>query len=90
MILEQMTLTISISAEAESKLVAKAAAAGVDVATFAAKALERAASEPTLEEILAPLRSEFEGSGMTEDELTELLEQAKHEARAERRARKVS
>jgi pyruvate/oxaloacetate carboxyltransferase len=85
-----MTLTVSISAEAEAKLIAKAAAAGVDVTTFAAQTLERAASKPTLEEILAPLRSEFERSGMTEDELTQLLEQAKHEARAERRARQAS
>jgi pyruvate/oxaloacetate carboxyltransferase len=85
-----MTLTIPISPEAEAKLIAKAAAAGVDVTTFAAQTLERAASKPTLEEILAPLRSEFERSGMTEDELIELLEQAKHEARAERRARRAS
>ncbi len=85
-----MTLTIPISPEAEAKLIAKAAAAGVDVTTFAAQTLERAASKPTLEEILAPLRKEFEQSGMTEDELTDLLEQAKHEARAERRARKAS
>ena len=85
-----MQLTVPISPEAEAKLIAKAAAAGVDVATFAARALERVASRPTLEEVLAPLRSEFERSGMTEDELTHLLEQAKHEARAERRARKAS
>ena len=85
-----MVLTIPISPEAEAKLIARAAAAGVDVVTFAAKTLERAASKPTLEEVLAPLRYEFEQSGMTEDELTAVLEQAKHEARAERRARKSS
>jgi pyruvate/oxaloacetate carboxyltransferase len=85
-----MTLTLAISAEAEAKLIAKAAAAGVDVATFAARTLERAACKPTLEEVLAPLRGEFERSGMSEEELTELLETAKHEARAERRARRAS
>ncbi len=52
--------------------------------------LKRADSQPSLEEILAPLRNEFDRSGMTEDELTQLLEQAKHEARAERRANKTS
>ena len=82
-----MTLTVTISTEAEAKLNAKAAAAGVDVATFAANTLERVASKPTLDEVLAPLRDEFDRSGMTEDELTDLLEQAKHEARAERHAR---
>jgi hypothetical protein len=85
-----MALILSISPEAEAKLTTRAAAAGVDVATFAAKTLERAVSKPTLDEVLAPLRDEFEHSGMTEDELTELLEDAKHEARAERRARKAS
>lgn len=85
-----MELTLSLSPEAESKLKAKAAAAGVDVATYAANTLERVATRPSLDEVLAPLRAEFERSGTNEDELTELLEQAKHEARAEQHARKAS
>jgi hypothetical protein len=84
-----MTLLVPISPEAQAKLTAKAAASGVDVTTFAAKTLERAAFRPTLDEVLAPLRQEFEESGMTEDELTDLLEQTKHEARAERLANKA-
>jgi hypothetical protein len=85
-----MVLSLSISPEAEAKLKAKAAAAGVDVATYAAKTLERVATRPSLDEVLAPLRADFDRSGMTEDGLTELLEQVKHEARADQRARKVS
>jgi hypothetical protein len=82
-----VVLNLSISAEAEAKLKVKAAMAGIDVATFASRTLERFASRPTLEEVLRPLRDEFDKSGMTEDELAEFLEQVKHEARAERRAR---
>ena len=48
--------------------------------------LERAATRPSLDEVLAPLRDEFDRSGMSEEELTDFLEDAKHEARAERRA----
>ena len=85
-----MVLSFSISPESEARLKARAAEAGVDIETFAARALERIAAKPTLDETLAPLRSQFETSGMSEDELTELLEQVKHEDRAERRARQAS
>ena len=85
-----MVLSIPISAEAEAKLKAKAQAAGVDIATYAAKTLERVALRPSLDEVLAPLRESFKRSGMTEDQLVELLEEVKHESRAERRARKAS
>ena len=85
-----MVLHVPISSETEAKLKAKAAVAGMDLSTFAARTLERAASKPSLEEVLAPLREEFKRSGMSEDELVDLLEKAKHEARTERRARRAS
>jgi hypothetical protein len=85
-----MVLSLTISPEAETKLKARAAAAGVDIATYAARTLERIATRPSLDEVLAPLRAEFNQSGMGEEELTDLLERAKHEARAEQQARKAS
>jgi pyruvate carboxylase len=85
-----MVLSISISTDTETKLKLKAAAAGVDVQTFAARTLERVASRPSLDDLLTPLRAEFEASGMNEDQLIELLESAKHEMRAEMRGRKAS
>ena len=82
-----MTLHISISPEAEEKLREKAAAAGEDIAKYAAGVLERCAQRPlSLEEISGPIAEEFRQSGMSEDELTELLESAKHDMRRERRA----
>lgn len=80
-------MKIPVTPDTEAKLKAKAAVAGVDVETFAAKALERFASRPPLDQVLAPLRAEFEASGMSDDDLTELLEEAKHDMRAQRRGR---
>ena len=82
-----MVLSIPISPEVEEKLKAKAAVAGVDVQSFVVLTLQRAASRPSLEDVLAPLRAEFSSSCMSEDDLTALLETAKHELRAERRAK---
>ena len=85
-----MVLSLSISAEAEAKLKARAAAAGTDITTYATRTLEHAATRPSLDEVLAPLRAEFDESGMSEAELTDLLEQAKHEVRAQERAPNAS
>jgi hypothetical protein len=82
-----MTLEIPISFEAEASLREKAAAAGQDVASYAAGVLERAARRPlTLEELSGPIAEDFRRSGMSEDELTAFLESAKHEMRRQRRA----
>ena len=85
-----MVLSIPITPETEAKLKAKAATAGVDLHTYAARTLERIAARPPLDEILAPLRAEVDASGITEEELTDLLETAKHEMRSERRTRQAS
>jgi hypothetical protein len=83
-----MVLRIPISKEAEAGLKAKAAVAGVDVETYAARHLELMASPPrSLKEISGPVASAFAESGMSKDELAELLEAEKHAMRAERHPR---
>jgi len=85
------TLTLTLSPEMERKLRACAAASGQDVVTFALQAIQeklRTAPLPTQDPRLAPLRQEFRASGITDDELHELLEEARDEARRERRERK--
>lgn len=85
-----MVVTLDISPEAEAKLKAKAAAAGVDVASYVGVLVEQSAKRPlSLREISGPIADEFDASGMTEEELVELLEVAKHEMRAERRAQQT-
>jgi len=56
-----------------------------DDGTHSATPLQR--SRP-LDEILEPVRREFEESGMTEEELTRFLSQVRDEVRQEKRARK--
>lgn len=79
-----MTLSISISAEAEAKLKEKAALAGTDVETYAARHLELLAVPPrSLKAISGPIGEAVARSGMTEDEIAAFLEEEKHAMRAE-------
>ena len=86
-----MTLSISIPDEVEATLKAKAELAGTDLASYVRALLEQNAARPmSLEEISGPVAADFEKSGMTEDELGDLLETAKHAMRKERRAQQAS
>jgi hypothetical protein len=83
-----MTLNITLTPEKEKRLRERAAAAGEDVGTFASRLLDQFAAQPTpLEQLSGPICDAFLESGMTDDELGDLLEKAKHEMRAERRAK---
>ena len=77
-----MVLQIPLAPEIEAKLRAKADAVGEDVAAYAAGVLARTAEPPLpLEQISGPIAQAFEASGMTEDELSDLLEEVKHDHR---------
>ena len=81
-------ISIPVSGEVEARLRARAAARGQDVVTYATKALERLSQPPIpISEVSGPLGEEFKQSGMSDDELGELLEEAKHRMRRERRAK---
>jgi len=59
--------------------------------TYAAALIEQTTRSPlSLKEISGPVADDFSKSGMTEDELSDLLEVAKHKMRAEKRRRQVS
>lgn len=80
-----MTIQIPISAETEAKLREKAAEVGQDIIDYAAGVLERIAEPPhSLREISGPLFDEFKASGMTDDELGDFLDDAKHRMRKQR------
>jgi hypothetical protein len=84
-----MTLSISISEEAEARLKLRAAACGQDIESYVANLVTHFADAPVpLEQLSGPIYQNFLSSGMTDDELGDLLERAKHEARAERRTRR--
>ena len=82
-----MQLTISVPPESEAKLKARAAAAGQDVADFVSQMVRHFVEPPTpLEKLSGPIYQKFLESGMSDEELSEELDRAKHEMRAQRRA----
>jgi predicted transcriptional regulator len=86
-----MTLTLQIPDDLAQQLQKQAESLGSAPELLAVAAIRRQMqAEEQLDRVLTPVREAFEASGMTEDELSDLLEQAKHEMRAERRARQSS
>jgi hypothetical protein len=95
-----MSITISLPPEAEEKLRRRAVEVGIAPDALARQIIEKALNggepapppvrpESALEEMLAPVREEFERSGMTEEELTQFLTAVRAEVRREKRAGKV-
>jgi hypothetical protein len=81
-----MSLTIDLSPDAEALLSARASSVGQDLNTYVSRLVDRmATASKTLEELSGPIYQNFLDSGMTDDELGDLLEDAKHDMRAERR-----
>jgi len=73
--METMTLTIHVSKNIGAVLEEKAKNQGKDVAEYVEDLIEKDIDHrKTLDEILAPVRKNFAESGMTEDELDELIE----------------
>lgn len=83
-----MILSVPISVQAEEQLRRHALDAGVSPDMLAARLLERTLARiPDLSAISGPIGERFRKSGMTEDELSELLEAEKHSMRSEKRAK---
>lgn len=86
-----MSLTIVLPPHAQKQLEEQARAAGLETSAYAAKLLERSLlPDDWLKKLSGDSYRKFLESGMTDDELGEELERAKHEMRAERRARRAS
>ena len=98
-----MTITLSFPPETERGLRELAAASGQTVEGFVRDLVEREVGAAAVgdraasvqsgsrpgEEILAPLRREFEESEMSEEDLVGFLTEVRDEARREKRARKA-
>lgn len=95
-----MAVTITLAPETEATLRRRAAESGQTLEAFLQQLVEREArgngtaapaappAGPTFDDILAPVRKGFEESGLTEDELTKLFEEAREEAWQERQRKK--
>jgi hypothetical protein len=75
------SLTISLPPQVLSRLTQRAKDEGLDVVTLAGRALCREAARPLLRDVLKPVQEAFARSGMSDDELAELLEVEKHAMR---------
>lgn len=83
-----MTITIDLPSEVETKIKTQASHDGLKVEDYV-KTLIKEASErrervekmakKSFREILAPIHKGFEESGMSEDEITRMFEQAREE-----------
>lgn len=83
-----MTLTIELKPETEIKLKNKALAQGFEVSVYIENLIEKDIDpRKTLDEIFAPVRQQFKKQEMTEDELDDLIYQARREVYAEKKAR---
>jgi hypothetical protein len=73
--METITLTIQVPKNIGAILEEKAKSNGKDVAEYVEDLIEKDIDRPkTLDEILAPIRKNFAESGMTEEELDDLIE----------------
>lgn len=84
-------MTLRLSKDAEAKLSERAAASGLPLPAYLSTLVESLVETPrTLAEISGPVYQRFLESGTTDEQLSDELEQAKHEMRAERRGRRAS
>ena len=75
-----MDITISLPPEEEKQLLERASASGEDVTAYIYRLLKRHVKGPVaLAALLEPVRREFADSGMSEDELDSLVEEAREE-----------
>ncbi|HSK70131.1 MAG TPA: hypothetical protein VK892_00440 [Pyrinomonadaceae bacterium] len=83
-----MTITIDLPSEVEAKIKTQASHDGVEVEDYVKTLIEEAAkrrerieklAEKSFDEILAPIRRGFQESGMSEDEIMEMFEEAREE-----------
>ncbi|MEX2172429.1 MAG: hypothetical protein WD851_24120 [Pirellulales bacterium] len=82
-------LQIKLPADTEATLRERAKANGADVASYAACLLKEALSAPSVDELLAPFRKQVEESGITDEQLDQLGQELRRDARHEQQARKT-
>ena len=82
-----MTLVLDLKPEVERALRSKADASGFPVSDYVNELIRKDVSgEPTLDERLAPVRDQFEKSGMTEEELDDFFNDIRKKVYQERKA----
>lgn len=75
----RMVLSIDIPPQTEARLRKQAQAAAKDVNTYVSDLIEQAAAKPSLDELLASVRKQFELSGTSDEQLVQDISRAKAE-----------
>jgi hypothetical protein len=83
----ELAMKLRLSRQAREKLVRRATESGQDVAVVASDLIERAVTQPTVDEVLAPFRKQVADSGMSDEELTAFFEDVREKAFQERHRR---
>jgi hypothetical protein len=85
-----MTITITLSPDEEKRLLERASLSGQDVEGYIHRLIERhIKASDTLAALLAPVRQQFAESGMSEDELDAIVEEAREDVWREKQARQT-
>lgn len=83
-----LPITLHLSEKARATLLQRAAAAHTNVEQYVSGLVEQTAQKPlSLDAISGDAQRKFADSGLSDDQLSDLLENEKHAARRERRAR---
>lgn len=82
-----MSVVLELEPEVEETLKKRAAARGSKFSVYLQNLLKEQASARSYEEVMAPVWDAFEKSGMTEEQLDELIDREVKAVRAERRKR---
>ncbi len=88
--METTTVTISLPKDVGNVLEKRAEDSGQDFETYIKNIVETQAKKMTLDETLAPIRQAVEKSGLNEDELDGIFQQARREVSKERKEQKKS
>ena len=88
--METTTVTINLPKEVGVVLEKRAEDSGQDFETYIKNIVEIQAKKMTLDETLTPIRQAVEKSGLSDDELDNIFQQARREVSQERKKRKNS
>lgn len=81
-----MTVILELNPKTEEVLQRKAHARGDDLRGYLEEVIQKEADRVSLDERLAPVRKQFEESGMSEEQLDEFLNGVRRTINEERRA----
>src|SRR4051794_35182791 len=74
-----MAITISLSPEQEKRLAERATQAGQEITAYVHRLIDQDLQAESFDAILAPVRRNFEQSGMTDEDLAALVEEVRED-----------